>query len=394
MMVVSTRKKEKSSRYGDILTSCGQIPSTLYEYINQYVMYERVESWRGPRTNLVNPFDVKKFSIDEGQWDIWVCSKIPGYQVKGTGGIFHLIHWLVSAGGVDYAGLQPGIAAGQQDFWSWDGTFNSTYDSMKAELFGKVNEARFNSSVFLFELGETLAYLRDLFKGLAAIFNNTYRFSQGMERVRMPSPEELWLQYRYAILPLILTISDAIVAFKGQAAKQKVQNYSKNEFKYTHRSAVYPFGLACYFDVRSVYTVKCGGAIWIESQCDPAPFGTGVWDVLAGAWEKTRLSFVFDWLLDVGAWLASIRNTNLVVKESYGTKVIDVVKSVSFADENPYWELIEMGDPVAKGYSMKREIDISPPLLPVVQLTNANWRRQVDAISLIIAGLKAFLRKR
>lgn len=397
-IVVSTRNKPAGGlQVRDFYSSCQTNPHawTFISCPYFYTSFEEVASVRGRKNvDSVNPFEVLKYGTNAGEWNLRFCVNKYVGAWYGSEGINTMMHILTQQAQKDSAGLLPELC------WAVDSTFDSQYNAMKAQLFAKANEPRFASAVFLFELGETLAYLKDLFKGLWAILKETYfRKKPGeffkLSDLKKINPESLWLQYRYAIMPLILTISDVIKAFKGGRARQKVQHYSDNKYVFTHRQAVYPYyGRPMYFDVLSTYRVKTGGAIWVESQCDPAPFGTGFWDTLMGTWEVVRLSFVFDWLLDVGTWLASLRNTKLQVEKSYGTKVVDFEKVVSWGSDNPHYTLVEMGEPKVKGYKMIREVDISPPLLPALNQEMVKLYHQLDAIALIVGAVKTVFARR
>lgn len=118
-----------------------------------------------------------------------------------------------------------------------------------------------------------------------------------------------------------------------------------------------------------------------------APFGTGAIDVIRAGYEVIPLSFVIDWFIDIGTWLDGLRDTELVVNKSYATRVIDRQVKFWWSDDNPTYTMIDgptHSDPFrVKAHTITREIDVSPPSLPVFSGWTLSIVRSIDAISLL-----------
>jgi hypothetical protein len=286
-----------------------------------------------------------------------------------------------------------------QPFADWPvrpGPLEDTYELVKQnairDCFAKANSpAVFDLAPMLFELGETLSWIRKVFSGMLKIFS-TGRFAKDFA-TRILEPEGLWLEYRYAVMPLILTISDAIAAFEGGMERKTYDTRIVLENQKTELEDRRAWGTPDGFVVRRVSCeddVSATARIYVKTQCDPAPLGTGLWDVIRGTWEIVPLSFVVDWFFGVGDWLNSVRDTNLEVESSYVTVVVDREGTLTTFGEGP---VTVNGSGVLKfhHYVMERSTDIEPPQLPLLQAEKLSALRTADAITLTISILKGFL---
>jgi len=214
-------------------------------------------------------------------------------------------------------------------------------------------------------------------------------------RSRISDPESMWLEYRYAIMPLILTISDAIQAYKGGISKTTFDARVSRTFKLSHDNTSLKFSNLFYFDWTNkiVDKVSATARIEVKSQCDPSPLGMGLMDAVRAGYEVLPLSFVFNWFVGVEEWLTSLRNTNLEVKSSYVTTVVDRTGHVFSEDANGLTWTVPI-DWDYHEFMMKRDINIAPPIMPLLQAENLSLHRTVDALSLIISIAKGLLSRR
>lgn len=264
-----------------------------------------------------------------------------------------------------------------------------------AELYEKANAARFNSAVFVAELGETIKYVKDLLKSVISI---TKAYKSIAERV--VNTHSTWLEYRYAVMPLILTVKDALEALDPKRPKEKVQNYDNYEStKMLDHVFSYSYGTIA-FASRTTEKHRAGAAIEILFQNDMAPWGTSLGDAIAAGWERVPLSFVFDWFLDVGLWLGSFRDTNLILGNKYATYVQEITTEVWLnkigSNMREYYAYPTENQPfVVSGYIIDRVIgdDVLPPSLPCFTPGKLSLLRQLDGLALTLGALMSLRRR-
>jgi hypothetical protein len=133
----------------------------------------------------------------------------------------------------------------------------------------------------------------------------------------------------------------------------------------------------------------CGGAIDIYSRYDPHEWGTSAQDIVAAAWERIPFSFVADWFINVGDWLASLRSLEIAYAQSYATYAIE---SRTFLQEGTDVYMDE--SPVLYSYLQERIVNLEPPPFPLIDKKWANCTRMIDLISLTIGMLKGILKRR
>lgn len=282
---------------------------------------------------------------------------------------------------------------------------------MIQKTFAKANEARFNCTVQLAELAETLDYLHGIFGTIGKMFfkhgtlsdwKSNKRFLSGAKDLweRVKHPESTWLEYRYAIMPMILSAQDLLASLKSVSPTSRWEGYKKYPVKETRDHFFnYGAGSLC-FTVEKSTTIKTGVGLDVKSQMDSAPWGTGAYDFALAAWEKTTLSFVLDWMWDVGQWLESFRNTDLVLNQRFATLVketefklwLDIGKSRT----GEVYSCPTIGDPFrVSALHITRLIggDVELPTLPMFTPGSLSVLRRLDALALIIGALQS-LRKR
>lgn len=91
------------------------------------------------------------------------------------------------------------------------------------DLYSKLNEPRFNSAVLLAELAETVYGVRDLLFGAVKMLYKAGETGRLITRF-VANPNEMWLWYRYALMPAILSANDLIAALKEQQEVNRVQS--------------------------------------------------------------------------------------------------------------------------------------------------------------------------
>jgi hypothetical protein len=258
-----------------------------------------------------------------------------------------------------------------------------------AQLYEKANSARFNSAVFIAELGETIKYIKDVlvsFRRISAFYK--------AQAKRTKNPHSTWLEWRYAITPLVLTVEDALNSLNKVRPKEKVQAYNKDEsekLKYHTYSQTHGT-LSVAKLTKSKFT--CGSRLSILAQNDTSPWGTSLHDVVAAAWERVTLSFMIDWFFDVGTWLGSFRDTNLVIGDKYVTFVKEQTHRLwvdtRFSNMPDIYVSPDKDEPfIVSSLHIRRLVgdDVLPPVLPCFVPGKLSLFHQLDGIALLIGAL-------
>jgi hypothetical protein len=113
--------------------------------------------------------------------------------------------------------------------------------------------------------------------------------------------------------------------------------------------------------------------------------------MLRAGWEIIPFSFVFDWFIEVGDWLASLREIELEIAQSYATFAVEARTEVDFSGD--LWE--RLGEkPVFNTFYMERIIDLEPPSTPLIDRNKLSLMRQIDAVSLTLGILRGIFTNR
>lgn len=263
-------------------------------------------------------------------------------------------------------------------------------DFVVRDLHIKANEPVFDGAVFIAELNETLVGLKDLMMG--AYFGLLRRGEKKkILKNLILNPEDVWLWYRYFLLPAMMDAENIIQAVNGRVKIDRVQDGDRSDGWQDMSGTGYYTGALCKDQAcqwQSRFKYGLGGAIDMYSRFDPNPFGTSSWDVVRAGWERIMFSFVFDWFINVGDWLASLREIEIEFAQSYATYAIEAQTKVSFPD----W-VMDTEEVTIDTLMISRIIDVEPPTHPLVDKEWNNLLRTIDSISLILGMLKGILRQ-
>lgn len=207
---------------------------------------------------------------------------------------------------------------------------------------------------------------------------------------------EAWLAYRYAIMPLVLQIEDVIAliaknhnAIQSYSGYVKVQlSQTKETFKYKHLS------INLLIEREILTTIKGGCVLYPSMRFDPNQYGFGLYDALLAGWELLTLSFVIDWFLGIGPWLASLRPMDFKLAYQSNTKVVERVETLRLlgAEYAPGYDHLRSktistataSETVSRSVSCIRDTVVHQPVIPLWNVKSLSWVRQLDAVALFI----------
>lgn len=396
---METRNIEYDGRYYGYGAPCQVTNNSGYLPSDILTRYEAVESYRGKplfievcgkRRKMFNAFFREKFTLT-GQTDMSWCP--PG---KPTLWAEHypykpIYNFCLGIGYAEWGtGELPYMRTTLQELGE------DLRDFAIRDMFAKATSPRFDGAVFLAELDETLVSVRKLLTGS---FYALTRHAKGKGNIKniILNPQDLWLWWRYALMPAMMDAEDLIAALEPAKVIDRVQDGGRIELTTLDGESIYwghwqPTRIAMPCKWRCKYRGGYGGAMDIAKRFDPHPWGTSSWDVIRASWERIPFSFIADWFVNVGDWLASLRSLEIVYAQSYASYAVE--SWTTFAGDSPEYYCYVDGEATAYNYIMERIIDLDPPSLPLVDKRWNNVLRTIDLISLTIGMLKNILTKR
>lgn len=243
------------------------------------------------------------------------------------------------------------------------------------------------------ELPETIGFIRDCLRSVLTLskgFSDQIKSGIRTLRVHNDLPlrfgkeaSEKWLQYRYAVKPIAYSISDLRDVFKAW-----LDRIYRDERTYLTEPVTAPEmdGYTLNHETIDVYH-RCT----IRDRYDAASFSSKMMALVGTnpfvtAYELTKLSFVLDWFVNIGDFIAATTSwtTYAERKACYSWKMDAAVIYTPTSGDGPIAYVL--------AHNYKRVV-INP--IDHVGLTTdvfLNWKRQLDAIALTFAPLTKHIR--
>jgi len=271
------------------------------------------------------------------------------------------------------------------------------------KAFAKSKASVYQVMIYLGELKETVEMLLNPLSALKAFMKqpSSKRLLAGEKLVG-----DLWLQYRYGFLPLVLTIQDVIEQLVVKLHKGfRVKQYrAGSHLSVSRTSGTLDQNLCAELLLRSQRSVETGiqGFATLTTKHNTWSheriLGTRWQDLPATLYELTPLSFVWDWIWNIGSWIQSIvpdpsvtyiANT-VSIKRTYEVKLSPI--SIGL---RPYWTNKGMKSAVDSGLEeasyresvLIRTVNSQLPTLPIYQAKLLSLSRSADAIALIVTRI-------
>ena len=175
----------------------------------------------------------------------------------------------------------------------------------------------------LAEMHQTLNMLRNPFSALSGLLraiNARKRSAISLGRGASVTAQNLWLQYRYGIRPLVSSVKSIIEAL-GKSRDSVRHTYRGKYRLYKQQTSTVTGGnWSTTFPVQDSVTdeVVVRAGVLIEEVVDLATsLGVTAGGMLATPWELIPFSFVADWFINVGDFLSSLQP--YVTKSPKGT---------------------------------------------------------------------------
>lgn len=362
------------------------------ETVNSYRGVPKFVDIGGRRVKAYNYFRRYKFSYDQHPTMIWCpAPDRTAWMENQPGNIFYLACLASTQTPVPsaYVGSTWPLCTENQlaEFAA------ARRDFVIRDMFVKANSPRFDGAVFLAELNETLVGVHKLLLGsVKTLFVSGYR-GKTIKNLIL-NPQDLWLWYRYALMPAILSTCDLLEAIKPQKKITRIQDGNRSKPKSFGGTVYYggyfkPPYSTLEMPFMCTYKIGLGGALDIGYRNDPFEWGFSAIDLFRASYERIPFSFVFDWIINLGDYLTTLRSLDIAIAQSYATYAIEATTTLypgNFEMQGP--------NPVLKSFLMERIVDVHPPKIPLVDKEWRNVIRTIDLISLTIGMLKGILTRR
>jgi hypothetical protein len=245
----------------------------------------------------------------------------------------------------------------------------------------KIYSSGFDAMSFLYELRETRRMFKDI----------TERVVQALRDRRI---EKLWLEGRFGWRTLLYDCQQLFEVIRGLQHKRS---------RFSERAGTTFQSVATWYDtpnlpigdtvfnvtVTDTYTLGLRGHV--VADVSPPSFS---FNPFVSAWELTRLSFVVDWLIDVGAYLQELSLRSIATKyyASYGFQ-LSLTRNVSgTASMNPSTDYQSLR--TVSGYAdgtytclLQRRVPTSLSNTPHINV-NLDFLKCLDLLALLAQALR------
>lgn len=235
-----------------------------------------------------------------------------------------------------------------------EGIFTNNYDNAIIDAYANISANDGNTLLWLGEFKETVSMLTDIGKGLRVLYEKTkkQRVQWAKGKLTIEAQQQLTLQILYGVLPLEQQIADFLAGLfsikqadsrqtaRGYRVKSKSQSYSVTNTNFnvdgyitSAYMAVTEESLDVSVRAGVLYDVDITDVPWLGIILDPKA-------VVSTAYALSRLSFVLDWIVNVGgiltAWAPSMGTNILSAWVTVEETHIQVVKYLPTIEQLNY----------------------------------------------------------
>lgn len=231
----------------------------------------------------------------------------------------------------------------------------------------EANDGEFDLLTNLGEFPETVGWILGTIKDIITLWRKTRK---DISRIKSHSAKALeiitqrWLEFRYAIMPLVFSVNDALDLLKAEYVE--FQTIRKGM---THDPIDLGHGI-----IFPRVTERCYLKQSLFAEIDRVNAGAKI-NIFSTAWELVPLSFVIDWVFNIGDVLSSI-GTPSHVNQRVAQSSWRVNDTVSVPGKYP-------GAHAIVYYNAYRAVNINPQSYIGFSFNpSMTWKRWADALSL------------
>ena len=275
-----------------------------------------------------------------------------------------------------------------------------------AEAYAESNKPALDIAMMLVELDETIALLANPLKALTDLTRKTRlrvgkrvwetRWGLNPNYTISDALAGSWLTYQYGIYPLMCDVQAIIEkicnGFGGDEITLKTfrgGTSSRSSTFYTGSKTVDLFRIrwmtTCITETK--YTAQVYARRIYRGGLRAKDFGFSAERIASLAWERIPLSFVIDWFVNVGSFLASVYpNADYTyLGNSVSTKSVYTASTEALGVTVSGAELLsdQAGKYTRTVSRLQRNTNLPVPALPILKLDVLNVRKTASAVALI-----------
>lgn len=233
-----------------------------------------------------------------------------------------------------------------------DDLFTNSHDNAITDAYANMSANEGETLLWIGELKETIAMVFDISKGARVLLDKTkdQRKKWLKGELTVEGQQKLTLQILYGVLPLEQQIADfleGLFKIKDPNTRSTARGYRVKSDSRTYTShhdgvtAKYMYAAYTAITAESIESVARAGVLY-EIETDDTPWLAVILEpkaVVSTAYALARLSFVLDWIINVGgtlaAWSPSMGVKELSAWLTVETKHIQLTKYVPNINANP-----------------------------------------------------------
>jgi len=278
------------------------------------------------------------------------------------------------------------------------------------EAYSDANGPDLPGAVWLAEGKETVEWLKDIAMG---VLKHTRKFKSALKQAKKAAKKTKkgkttksltddsfiagqWLQYRYAIMPLMLQIKEIMDILEAKQGELKTTTGRvKTKKNVNTQTLIRTFGSSIIkTTIKEDLEMRGNCKLYPSAVKQEFDWGVKPYDLLIAYWNVVRLSFVIDWFLNVGTLLSAYRPGDANVRYQSSTVVYKYTRTVEseligntigpWSEHKFQKEVLE-----EEAVWVNRDTLVTKPSLPGFNVKSLSLMRQFDAAALLFGALKA-----
>lgn len=315
------------------------------------------------------------------------CGSIPEFTVLGTGG------WSYRFSGVVGAKLLSAVVP----LTPLPDSFTTRHrDLAITKAYSLAKSPDMPIQVYLGELAETLHMLRNPLGAIRKFLTPGRRTNAFRSHTEMLGGS--WLEYRYGWMPLVYQVNEIIDAFNSQfgdgfpihlVRAGSTPSVSKTVLQKDLIAESFLYARSIVYQETSE---RASAVLATRQKFSADKFWGNRWsDTLQTAWELKTLSFVWDWIFNIGDWLGAIvpDPTLNVIANSVSIKRVVKVKTIPLNgrvfNTGAVFSLPQPENWIASYTEerLDRVVNLQLPSMPIFRQHLLSIARTADALSLL-----------
>lgn len=293
---------------------------------------------------------------------------------------------------------------------------DSFLSQMKAlaliKAYAEIDKGAISSAEYVAELSTTIGMLRRPFKNSRKLIGKIVKARDGLLKTTSNFAEasaNAWLEYRYGWKPILSDVAKVVTAthdVRERMQRRRLvargrESLTLNREKAFSVSGGIPTWDTILGSVESKNQLSASAGVIYEVRERTATSALSQYlcadthNTPQNVWNILPYSFVVDWFVNVGDWLAAVTpNPNISVRGNWVTTVHEkdliyskmqiksLIGTVTYTDS--------LNDIVIHSETVDRECNQSISSTPVMTVDSLSWQQSIDAVSLSLgATLKA-----